>query len=136
MKRAAQTGFTLIEMIITVLIVSVLAAIALPAYQSMVVKSNRTEARAMLSDTAQRLQRCFSSYGRYNSANCGVYEKVKAVDGVISEGAGFYKITFASVAATQFQLKAEAIKTPQLNDDPCKEMFLASTGERTPAACW
>lgn len=136
MNRESQRGFTLIEMVITVLIVSILAAIALPAYQSMVIKSNRTEARAMLSDTAQRLQRCFSSYGRYNSANCGAYTKVNDAAGVISEGAGFYKITFASVSATAFELKAEAIKTPQINETICKDIFLASTGERRPASCW
>jgi type IV pilus assembly protein PilA len=48
MKRSIQKGFTLIELMIVVAIIGILAALALPAYQDYVAKSQASEAMVLL----------------------------------------------------------------------------------------
>ena len=49
-------GFTLIELMITMAVIGILAAIAYPSYQKHVIKSRRAAAQATLMDIAQRQQ--------------------------------------------------------------------------------
>ena len=48
MPRKLQTGFTLVELIIVVAIISILASIAIPAYNGYVETSKRSDAQASL----------------------------------------------------------------------------------------
>lgn len=65
MGNRAARGFTLIEMMIVVAIVGILAAIAYPSYQQYVLRSNRTEGQALLSDAAAREERYFAQNNTY-----------------------------------------------------------------------
>lgn len=56
MRKVRQSGFTLIELMITVAIVAVLAAIAYPSYTSHIQKGARRAAQAQMLDIANREQ--------------------------------------------------------------------------------
>ncbi len=54
MKLSSHRGFTLIEVMITIVIIGVLASVALPAYSNYVIRGNRAAAQEHLMDLAQR----------------------------------------------------------------------------------
>jgi type IV pilus assembly protein PilE len=136
MNMNSEKGFTLIEMMITVVILGILAAVAFQTYQSSVRNSNRTEGKAEVMDVAQRLQSCYTVYGRYNHDSCAIYAQLSAAGGKITtQSKGFYDVTGVFAAGT-YTLTATAVKLPQTADTGCLELFLTHTGAKTPAGCW
>ena len=67
MKRDHQ-GFTLIEVMITVAIVAILAAVALPNYQNYLIRSARVQAQTELLDLATLQEKIFLNSNAYTSS--------------------------------------------------------------------
>lgn len=63
--RRKPTGFTLIEVMITVAVIGILAAIAFPSYEFAIKKARRTEARTALMQMMQLQERYYSVKGSY-----------------------------------------------------------------------
>lgn len=67
MKRTTH-GFTLIELMITVAIVAILAAIAYPSYLDQVRSSRRSDAQGVLTSFALAMERFYTSNNSYLGA--------------------------------------------------------------------
>lgn len=71
--RLAPAGFTLLEVMITVAIVGILAAIALPSYFNHIERSKIIDATVKLGDYRAQLEKYFLDHRTYNNGGaCGV----------------------------------------------------------------
>lgn len=135
MKTRRSLGFTLIEIMITVLIVGVLAAIALTSYQRNVVETRRKAATACLIESAQAFERFYTTNLTYVDAPLtGVQCR--------NDLAAFYTFTAEDVAQRAFRLVATAQGVQASRDSACATLALNQAGQRfvgTTAgggACW
>lgn len=147
MRNRNLQGFTLIELMITVAIVGILAAIAYPSYQNSVTKSRRAEGKSLLLDAAAREERFFAQYNQYTGtivgasgcagSACGLnYAGPANSDGSMNSANGYYVLSVVSVAVapatpTTYTLTATAAGTQATNDPSCASFILDNLGAKT-----
>jgi type IV pilus assembly protein PilE len=149
-RRYASPGFTLIELMVTIVVLAILVSIAVPSYTSQLRKSRRTEARTALLDLASREERYNSTHSVYSStpADLGLAGAYP-----IAVGSGYYQVTVCVSGAlpcaadagngTAFLLTATPVPgSSQAGDSHCGSFTLDNTGVQavTGAAgastCW
>jgi type IV pilus assembly protein PilE len=131
MKTNKQSGFTLIELIITVAIVSILAGIALPSYFNYVKRAHRADAKTALLTNAQFLERKFTIDNAYRAAGDDIGDVALPVTQSPEFGTASYTITLddAGTTATTFLLKATP--TGKMTNDECGTLTLNHLGQRS-----
>ncbi len=126
-----QSGFTLIELMIVIVIIGILAAIAYPSYQGAVRDTRRAVAQGDLFELAGSLERQYTTNPDYSAASLPFNESPK------DPGPKYYDLTLAtSASGARFTLSA-APKGAQASDY-CGTLTLDSTNTKgaAVAGCW
>jgi type IV pilus assembly protein PilE len=99
--KPTSMGFTLIEVMIVVAIVGILAAIAYPSYVEYVERARRNDAKAVLLEAAQFVERRFMETRSYAAITIpAAYAQAPR------EGAAWYNITITAPTAATYTLDA------------------------------
>lgn len=138
MRHRQAVGFTLIELMITVAIVGILAAVAYPSYNAYIQKGERARAKAFMLDVAQKEERYFTSANIYcvSTTDCPWLTTPADVKRY-SVTVAYPKVGGADVT------NALEIKATPLEDFPdpvCGWLQLTNLGlktsEKSDATCW
>lgn len=124
-------GFTLIELMITVVIIGVLAAIAYPSYTDYVAKGARAEALAALSNGANLQEQYYFDHRDYASdmGDLGFNANPYITDN------SYYSVS-STVSNSSFTLTATAQGVQASRDLACLTISISSSGAKTPIECW
>jgi len=138
-------GFTLIELMITVAIVTILASVAYPNYMDHVRKVRRVDAKSSLLSLANQMERYYTLNNTYLGAagttavhaNTGaprIYPSQTPVDGSTK----YYNLSITAAADSSYTIQAAPITSTSQASDSCGTLSLTNTGVRTPTTgnCW
>ncbi len=132
--RQRKAGFTLIELIITVAVIGILAAIAYPSYMDSIRKSRRSDAINDLSAIALAQEKW-----RANNTTYGSLANVWG--GVTTTSGGYYTLAITGNTAIAFTVTATAVTTKSQNGDSgCTVLTINEAGPLTNTStlqgCW
>ena len=139
----AHRGFTLMEVMVVIVVVAILTAIALPSYESYMLRTRRATASACLLELAQFMERFYTVNLQYNNNLAGAPVALPTLQ-CQSDLNAYYTFSFdGAVAARAYAIRA----VPQGNqsNDTCATLRLNQAGEKsivgapagvTVAQCW
>jgi type IV pilus assembly protein PilE len=134
-------GFSLLEVMIVAAIFAILTAIALPSYRDFVRRGNRADAKAVLMETAQFMDRYFTTNGNFTGAAVLSTVSPKGATGtniryLICFPGGTTCAPPGTPGTSTFTVQA----VPQNSQvgDKCGTLTLTNTGAQTAATsdCW
>ncbi|SDU81688.1 type IV pilin protein [Pseudomonas mucidolens] len=115
--NSIRNGFSLIELLIALAIITILSGVAYPGYIAHMKKVYRTEIVGLLTEQAQRLERHYLRNGSFIDATG------------VSAGNDRYRIT-VMLNAQDFSLIATPLSSAMAGDR-CGDFSLSSSGART-----
>lgn len=135
MFKRGNTGFTLIELVITMAIVGILTAVALPAYTKHVTKTRRAAAEACLANYASYMERFYATNMSYKQTQASVSVRpLPSLDCATSANTGqyySYDVDTTTLTDSAYTVTATPKATQLKNDTQCATIKLDQSGKHT-----
>jgi type IV pilus assembly protein PilE len=140
-QPAGQAGFTLVEMLVVVAIITLLAAVGYPSYTEYVTRSNRQAGRAMVLSVADRQEQFFLDNKAYAGSLTDLGYPADTIgvarDGQVTGADAddvIYTVTIAegggAGSPTTYTIEAEPQGVQATRDKRCGTLWLTHTGQR------
>lgn len=146
LRQARVSGFTLIELMIALVVLTILVSVAMPTYQHAVRESRRTDAKTAVLDIAAREQRYYSLTNSFTTSlsNLGYTSNTSATS--VDVGSNYYSVAVTQPTTTTFLVTATPVAgTSQASDSSCQQFTVDNTGLQksqdgsgndTTSTCW
>lgn len=121
-----QKGFTLLELMITVAVVGILAAIAYANYSEQVTKSRRSAGATCLEQAAQYMERYYTTHLTYED----VPAAPKQIPQCDTETSPFYQVRLAADDVRTYTLEAVPQDVQETRDTKCGTLSVDQAGSR------
>lgn len=134
--RNAQRGFTLVELMITVVVVAILTSIGYAAYTEQIAKSRRAAARALVMDVMQHEERFYTENATYTTDLTAM-----GYGATLYTDRNTHSISLAVGATGAIATSVAVTATAVTTDAKCTSLTLTSanaqsgTGSQS-AVCW
>lgn len=119
-----KTGFTLLELMVTVAIIAVLASIAIPSYQQYILKGRRADGKSAILDVQLAEEKWRTNNITYTSsivADLGLSATSKE---------NYYDMSISGNTGTNYKITATH-KGVQVADTKCKTLSIDQDGTKT-----
>jgi type IV pilus assembly protein PilE len=123
--KSGERGFTLLELMIVVVVVSILGMIAYPSYTEYVRRNNRAEGKTALMNAAQQMERFFTANNQYPATLAA--GGIAAYSGA-SDTNSAYTVAL-TVAGTTYSLRASP--NAKQSADGCGTLVINQAGVKT-----
>lgn len=137
--KPISLGFTLIELMITVAIVAVLAAVAYPAYTNQILKGKRAECRSGMMEALQQQERYYTSFNTYVTFTSSVSANTAGIrfisgDNPTSSACGITSLASCTTGSPTVTLSinqcVEIVGTMKDSRDPVTALTLNSSNQK------
>lgn len=152
-RHHAERGFTLIELMVTVLIIAIIAAIAIPSYRSHITRANRADAESYMMQVASMQEQILLDSRAYvqilpaNNSSFGRLAPIGVGLAVPDDVAHNYTLSISAPAPAAGQpptYQIIAVPTAAQVDTACQTLTLDQSGQKgvtngatsTWQACW
>jgi len=125
-------GFTLIELMITVVVAGILAAVAIPGYQQYMMKARREDARTTLAAMVQAQERIRTASAAYSSDASSLMGGTAGATATSPKG--YYVMTITDLTpsvnfVSGYEVHAMPSETSsQYSDTQCRDIFIRMQG--------
>lgn len=127
--RSFQTGVTLVELMVVVVIISILMSVAVPSYRQYTMRANRAEAHTMLLMGAANQERWYLNNNTYATNAQLTQDPPLGLGMRATSEKGYYDLQITASDATGFTMVATA-QAGQADDSDCDTLAIDERGRR------
>lgn len=127
-RHLAHTGFSLMELLITLSIATIFVLMAYPNYHAYILQTHRLEAQTALLDLASRMEAFYTLNQTYASATIGTNSASDVLSCATSAN-GWYALRIVDATESSFALEA-TVTGGEAEDPLCQSFSYNSKGKK------